>query len=456
MTLAAEGTAPVVAYLESSLGLSFTGPRRARLLKAIDEQRAAAGQSPEAFLESVSRPGQAFDRLVAEVTVGETYFFRDRAQCDLLRTTVLPELAGRLGREQRTSLWSAGCASGEEAVTLAALADEVGIGDRCDIVGSDASSRAIAKARHGVYGKWSMRSTTPGELVAHFVEDNGRFHVAERLRRQTRFVQRNLLDGPPPPGRFDVILCRNLLIYLTPQAVQRVAEVLAAALTPAGWLITAAGDPLLHAGGLELVRTPSGLAYRGARRWSVPDAGSPQHPRPARRPSSQPPAPRARRAPAAATVREPPARRAVPVPPDGADEPAAAALAARVRTLGDAGRLEEACAAAAEAVQAHPVAVQLQYLAAAVSLAAGRLEAAAAAAARAVYLRPDLPAAHVLLGQVEHARGNTDRARRSFRNGARLLAAAPDDAPVELVEDVPAGHLAAVAETYLAGSRRSS
>lgn len=456
MTSAAEPTAPVLAYLESGLGLSFTGPRRARLLLAIEQQRASAGQSPDDFLATVSSPGQAYDRLVAEVTVGETSFFRDRAQCNLLRTVVLPELAGRLGREQRASLWSAGCASGEEAVTLAALADEGGIGDRCDIVGSDASSRAIDKARHGAYGTWSMRSTTPSELAAHFVEQNGRFHVAERLRRQIRYVQRNLLDGPPPPGRFDVILCRNLLIYLTPQAVQRVAEVLAWALAPAGWLITAAGDPLLDSAGLELVRTPYGLAYRGVRCWTAADAGGPQHPRPARRPSTQTSAPRARRAPAAAAAQEAPARPAVPVPPGGRDATAPDALAAHVRALGDAGRLDAACAAAAEAVQAHPLDVQLQYLAGAVSLAAGRLKAAAASAAHAVYLRPDLPAAHVLLGQVEHARGNTDRARRSFRNGARLLAAAPGDAPVELVGDLPAGHLAAVAETYLAGSPGAS
>jgi Flp pilus assembly protein TadD len=117
--------------------------------------------------------------------------------------------------------------------------------------------------------------------------------------------------------------------------------------------------------------------------------------------------------------------------------------------LGDAGRLTEACAAAETAVEAHPLDAELRYLAATLLLEAGRLKAAAAAAAAAVYLEPAEPAAHLLLGQAHHAAGDLDRARRSFRNAARLLASAPGETPVALAAGMPAGHLAAVAHRYL-------
>jgi chemotaxis protein methyltransferase CheR len=442
MSAATEPAAAVMAYLEASLGLSFSGPRRERLLTAIEAQRAAAALSPASFLASVSSPGRAFDRLIAEVTVGETYFFRDRAQCDLLGTVVLPTLA-ETGR--RVTLWSAGCASGEEAFTLAALADEAGLGDRCAVVGSDASRRAIDRAEGASYGGWSMRATTPPEKEAHFRQQEDRWHVCERLRQRTRFVQRNLLDGPPAPGRFDVVLCRNLLIYLTRDAVQRVAAILAGALAPEGWLVTAAGDPPLQAPGLEPVRTRFGLAYRRADARALV--------------ASPPPAPPTACARVAAPTRKhtapmTPGRRRPgrqPAPPQSPEVPPAELLAQQVRALGDTGRLAEACRAATQATQAHPLDVELRYLAGVVLLEAGRLEEAAAAATSAVYLGPRLAATHLLLGQVEHARGNTERARRSFRNGSRLLATVPGEARVALAGDVPAGHLADIAARYLAG-----
>lgn len=433
----------VVSHLESSLGLSFTGPRRARLLSSVEAQRLAAGLSEEAFLLAVARPGQLHDRLVAEVTVGETYFFRDRAQCALLGGLVLPSFAAA-GPGSRIAVWSAGCASGEEAFTLAALAEEAGLGDRCTVVGSDASARAVERARLGRYRSWSLRETTEPERAAYFQQRGDQWEVSETLRQRVRFVQRNLLDGPPPPGRFQVVLCRNLLIYLTRDAVRRAAEVLTGALAPDGWLITAAGDPPLQAAGLEPVRTPHGLAYRRSPAVGLPAPHGPVAPaRPAR------PAPRPTR-PVRSSRQEPAAARRPATVAASAEQ-----LAEQVRALGDAGRLADACRAATEAASAHPLDAGLRYLAGVVLLEAGRLEEAAAAASSAVYLGPQLAAAHLLLGQVEHARGNTERARRSFRNGSRLLATVPEDAPVTLAGDLPAGHLAAIATRYLSAHRES-
>lgn len=436
MTAAPESAGPVIAYLESALGLSFRGPRRTRLIASVEALRVACGLSPEAFLAAASRPGKVHDRLVAEVTVGETFFFRDRAQMALLREVVLPRLAAHPGR---LALWSAGCAGGEEAYTLAALADEAGLLERCLVVGSDASRRAIVRAEQASYSAWSMRSTSAAERAAHFDDHGGMLHVADRLQQRTRFVQRNLLDGPPPPGRFDLVLCRNVLIYLTPAAVARTAEILAEALAPDGWLLTAAGDPPLAVAGLVAVRTTHGLAYRR----SAAPAVAVDLPSTAPRATVKAAAPARPRA----AARQHAGPRPVGAAP--AARRSAESLAAHVRALGGTGDLDRACLAATEAVQAHPMDVELRYLAGVVLLEARRYDEAAEAASSAVYLGPDLPAAHLLLGQAEHARGNLERARRSFRNGARLLAAAEADAPVLLTGDLPAAHLASIAARYL-------
>jgi chemotaxis protein methyltransferase CheR len=458
--VSSSSVAPVVSYLEETLGLSFSGPRRARLLASIEGERVAARLSPEAFVATASRRGAVFDRLVAQVTVGETYFFRDRQQCELLRHVVFPQLAASTAPGRQISMWSAGCASGDETFTLAALADDAGLAERSSIVGSDVCRASLDKAETGVYGRWSLRSTTDAELAACFQEQDGIFRVDERLRRRVTFVQRNLLDGPPPPGRFDVVLCRNLLIYLTPEGISRAAAVLATALTDDGWLLTAAGDPPLAAAGLAPVRTPFGLAYRRAgaaaaspgaaaarASWSAPGPAPGSRRTPPDEVSAGPARGRATAAPAGSppAVRRPVSEAQSPM----AQTPMAQASVARVRSLGDAGRLAVACAAAEDAVGVHPLDVELRYLAGALLLEAGRLQEASVAAAAAVYLAPNSPAAQVLLGQVQRAAGQPDRARRSFRNALRLLAVTSSEMPVALAVGVPAGHLAAIAQHHL-------
>ena len=446
--------APVVSYLEKTLGLSFSGPRRARLFAIVEGERGAARLSPEAFHVAASRPGRVFDRLVAQVTVGETYFFRDRQQCEMLRSLVFPRLAASTAPTRRVTVWSAGCASGEEAYTLAALADAAGLGERSSVVGTDVCRASLDKARTGEYGRWSMRGTTDADRAGYFREQGGAFRVSERLRRRVAFVQRNLLDGPPLPGAFDLVLCRNLLIYLTPQGIQRVGDVLADALTDDGWLLTAAGDPPLVAPGLVRVRTPFGLAYRRVKAASAASAGTVTHPG-----SCPAPGPvghsSACARPADVLAAPPPAhavRGPLPLPPPPPPPPARSSArqsVQEVRRLGDAGRLAEACVAAEAAVRVHPLDVELRYLAGTLLWEVGRLEDALVAAAAAVYLSRDSPAAQLLLGQVQHAAGQVDRARRSFRNASRLLAAAPSETPVSLAVGVPAGHLAAIAQQYL-------
>lgn len=176
----------------------------------------------------------AAERLTSQVMVAETFFFRHPDHFQLLLQEVLPPL---LSREPSPRLWSAGCASGEEAYSLAACVLEVDRAKAKDVqvLGTDLSRSRLERARKGEYRGWSVRDAGP--MLAPVVEhDDGRYRVREDVRALARFKQHNLLNLPPPPGAFDVIFCRNVLVYLDEEPARRVRTHLAQALRPGGYL----------------------------------------------------------------------------------------------------------------------------------------------------------------------------------------------------------------------------
>src|SRR5262249_985834 len=175
------------------------------------------------------------------IVVGETYFFRDAGQFELLRREILPELRRRTG--MGLAIWSAGCASGEEAYSLAIAASESAVDGAPDTVfGTDVSTRALAAARAGVYGAWSMRGLTAEAIDRIAVRRDRPYAVRDRWRHRVEFAHGNLAaEGPrafPMNGTMDLILCRNVLIYFDEAAVRRAAALLFGALREGGYLLT--------------------------------------------------------------------------------------------------------------------------------------------------------------------------------------------------------------------------
>ncbi|TAN58870.1 MAG: chemotaxis protein CheR, partial [Rhodospirillales bacterium] len=175
---------------------------------------------------------------------GETYFFRDQGQIDLLRLRLLPELIRRRQDTKQLSLWSAGCASGEEAYSLAMLVDML-LPERdgwdIKILGNDIDQTALAKARRGLYGQWSFRMVPPALHQRYFQQRGDRWVLDERIRRMVSFRALDLIEGPYPGGDLrdmDLILCRNVFIYFNPGAVKGVADKLSATLSEGGYLLT--------------------------------------------------------------------------------------------------------------------------------------------------------------------------------------------------------------------------
>ena len=435
----ADGLGAMIAETSRRTGISFAGTRGAWLaegLRVAVESGETGGRSGGEVLAD----DRLFVRLCDKVTVQESFFLRERSRFELLTQAILPAI-GELDRPLR--VWSAGCAAGEEAYSLGIVLREAGYARRYRVVGTDLSASAIATAKTGVYSRWSLRGLSDSEVAHYFTHEGSQFRLRDDLRADVALARHNLLDpAPTAEGPFDVIFCRNVLIYLTPDAMRHVVHEMAAALAPGGWLVTSASDPLLDdVAALEPVLTGHGLAYR--RRAA--DRPAAARPRPAqvatRRAETGPPAHRATRKPLRADPSAAPTtelqlergeRALLAAQPREAEaiarrllesSPSGPAHALLIQALAAVGDLAAARAAALLACHAFPVDSRLRYLHAVVLLELGLPEEAVRAARAAVYLDPGLAEAHLVLARAHELLGDDDAARRSRRAGLRLVEA---------------------------------
>ena len=211
--------------------------------------------SPEQYYQLLlkSTSEREWQELLVLLTVGETYFFRDRGHFQLLKHQILPELieskrkACRSSLAQKPSLriWSAGCSSGQEPYSLAILIKEV-IPDLNDweifIFGTDINSEAIEKARRGIYEAWSFRQVDPQVQKQYFLQRKLGWELDPRIRRMVKFYHSNLLQESFPSPTLDIhdmdiIICRNVFIYFNFDAIASVIEKFYHTLRPSGYLI---------------------------------------------------------------------------------------------------------------------------------------------------------------------------------------------------------------------------
>jgi chemotaxis protein methyltransferase CheR len=458
----------VAELLRERTGLRFAPERSDAAEAGMRRAMARAGVAdPDEYRQRLQAGGLALDDLVGEVTVGETYFFREPHQFAFLRGTVLPDVRRRRGPRHAFRAWSAGCASGEEAYSLAIVLEEEGFGERGHVLATDVSRTALARARRAVYGAWSLRGEGAAAALPYLRPEGGRRVLAQTIRRRVTVEYLNLaLDVYPSFATgtwgMDLILCRNVLLYFDPAAVRATARRLFASLAPGGWLLTGSADPPLggHAP-YETVVWDAGVSYRRPEAAAFADPGpAPAVPPPA------PPAPEERRPARAAAPRPEP----VPEAPDrlaAAREALARGEYARAAALtadltGDA----EACAvhvralanldpdearrASTAAAARHPLAPELHYLEAVLLVEGGRDEEAARAVRRVLYLDRSLAAAHFTLGSVLLRLGDLGGARRAYRNARDLCGARPGDEVVPLSDGEHAGRLAEAAAAQLA------
>jgi chemotaxis protein methyltransferase CheR len=470
--------AELAEWVRLRTGLVFPPARREPAIAALARSLAEDGGVARTIAR-LERDEGALDELLADLTIGESYFFRHAEQLGVVRSRILPELT----RHRRTPLrvWSAGCATGEEPYSLAILLREAEPGVGARVLGTDLSRTRLRVAQRGRYRAWSLRGVAAPTIARYFRRLGEWYELSAEIRAAVDFRPLNLVGDRYPSATsgiwgMDLILCRNVLIYLDRTAVREVVSRLVASLADGGWLLLGASDPLIaDLAPVDVEVTEAGLAYRRASAARSRARTRPA-PGPAAPPAAESPPPEPVPSPAPRQPSRPDRTRPSPPPRGGptiddlrrlyaerrydAVEEGARSLLDRgirdeagqlllVRALANQGRIPEAGRASAAALEEHPDSAELLYLHALLLLQVDRAEEAALAARRALYLDRRLVVAHLALADASVRSGRNENARRSLRNARRLLAPMDPDQPVEASDGETAERLRAIVELRL-------
>ncbi|MCW8399223.1 protein-glutamate O-methyltransferase CheR [Legionella sp. PATHC038] len=226
---------------------------------------------PQEYLEQLNNcasNSSLLADLVAAITIGESYFFRDKNQMQLLENKLLPDLINQKSQDFSLKIWSAGCSSGEEIYTLAILLAElipnIDIWDLY-LLGTDINTTSLEKASAATFGQWSMRSIPEKYLQRYFVKNDRTYILSPEIRDLVQFKYLNLCDNSYPSiinGIFevDLILCRNVLIYFDNELAGKIMKKLSACMHKNAYLILGASDPIVT-NGTNLVFHHDGAIY---------------------------------------------------------------------------------------------------------------------------------------------------------------------------------------------------
>ena len=252
MQISDSSTRILAGLLEARTGQQLTMSRRWRIetaLSALLRER-GIGTLDELITILVMGKEPGLSQMVVEALLNnETYFFRDRAPFDMLQRHALPDLAERRAKSKRLRIWSAGCSTGQEVYSLSMLFAEEPQkwqGWTIDILGTDVSTACVDRARNGTYSQFEVqRGLGINQMIKWFEESPDGWRAVEPLRRPLRFQVHNILEPPPHPGGFDIVLCRNVLLYLNPEKKALSFERLSAAMAEDGWLMMGAGETVI-------------------------------------------------------------------------------------------------------------------------------------------------------------------------------------------------------------------
>lgn len=194
-----------------------------------------------AYYRKLEQSDEWLHEFLARITINVTEFFRNRPRWDVLER----KLTERLARVSRFSAWSAACSTGEEAYSLAILLSRHMPVDRFSITATDIDNGALESARKGEYLEHSLEAVTPEERKRFFRKDGSVYRINAALKRPIRFVRHDLLIDPAP-GVFDLVVCRNVLIYFTHEGKQTIYGKLSESLKTSGILFVGSTEQIFH------------------------------------------------------------------------------------------------------------------------------------------------------------------------------------------------------------------
>ena len=381
-------------FIERNSGLHFGEERRDALRIAIVSRMSALELTDyREYYERLARgPDREaeFRRLLDILTVNETWFFRDRAQFEALRSHVLPEIVRHKRDTHTIRIWSAGCSTGEEPYSIAMVVRDVlpDLGRwKVEILGTDVSERALRDARRGVYRPRSLKELEERYRRQYFEERGGLFHVSEEIKGMVRFEYFNLIFEPYPLSKmkgWDIIFCRNVTIYFKLGSTKRVIHNFYLSLDDLGYLFVGYSENLRFlTDEFRPVWLGDAWAYR--KREVV-------EPRMAERPKPKPPLQDAGESP---------------------DE-----LICLAEGHADAGRHGEALRLCGEALKKDPTYADAHFLMGLIYRAMGETDRASEEFRRVLLLRPDV-LARMYLGDIYREGGLLSPAAREYEMALR-------------------------------------
>jgi len=422
--------------LAMHLGLNFSSERSVELERGVLLAAQMFGFSDAekclAWISS-SAPSQGKIQILARAfTVGETFFFRDKPCFSALEERVLPALivAGR-AKGKRLRIWSAGCCSGEEPYSIAILLCGL-LPDWEDwdisILATDINPEFLAKARAGLYNHWSFRNVEDSRKTAFFrAAPQGLLELLPKIKKRVNFAYSNLATGPPDvlskqASGLDLILCRNVIMYLTDQCARKVTADFFQLLEEGGWLIVGPTEGASTLFSQFAVRSFPNVIF-----YQKPPTQSPQN-----------------------IVPEKPVNT---LPTIQADDDFSALLLS-ARRFGNEGNLVAALNLCNHALDLHRLDPTLHYLRALILQEDGKAAEAAKSLERGLYLDPDFVMAHYALGNLAFRRGERKKSIRHFKNAVRLLTDLPEEQSVPESDGVSAGRLREIMRTLAKAKAR--
>jgi chemotaxis protein methyltransferase CheR len=393
----------------------------------------------DAYFEMLARDEAEFRELLSLITINETSFFRFPAQFDALRELVLPQIAAeRVGDSKTVRIWSAGCSTGEEPYTIAMTFLDRGLdatGWRCEVMGTDVSTKALGIARAGLYPERALAGLPPDVVRRHFDKHEDGYRVASSVRSLVDFGYHNLVKEPYPlalMGNWDVIFCRNVTIYFKLESTKRVVQNFFSSLNPGGYLFAGHSETLTSVSEVfEPVETGGVFLYRKS---------GPQPPPATRQEVSRRTAPRSGRSPAAAasssdrlaTARQ---RLAEGRPVEALEQTRAALASDRndadahvvaAHAYADEGDYDRALEECDKALAINPLMPGARYLLGVIHHRQGDATGAISELKKTVYIDPDFALAHMSLGNIYKGQGRVTEACREYENALRALYTDPE------------------------------
>jgi len=446
---------PFETFVFNRTGFRFDRQRRIALDVAILARMSALGlETPRDYYNALrfhEKRHEEFQELLSLITVSETSFFRNRPHYEALRKCILPELVERKGPGSRSiRIWSAGCSTGEEPYSIAMVCLEAlpALNAwKTEILATDIVKRVLATAERGLYSAHSLRQMEPAVVDAYFTRrDRDRYELSQRVGKMVRLMQADVTREPNTGivgADWDIIFCRNVLIYFTDEVFHSIVQHFYNILNPGGYLFL--GHAEMLSGMIEnefLTRElESTFVYQKplADKLEEPSRAAARRKRPVpsgrATPIAEPKQAGTLRS-VSSTLEEAEAHNASKRY-DRALEEVLQVLQrepTNVRALficgkiyADTGRSEEAAEKLRQVTVLSPLHTEAYYHLGIVYTRQGKLEAAVDAYKRAIYSDSEFGLAHMDLGNAYRRQGRHREAMRSYKNAITALGKAPDD-----------------------------